>query len=248
MHSFPLTHIDTDYEICWTNIHSSIECDLHHAQFSIDTYRLDYAICWTYIHNRLLLVFQYQGTGLQCQDRSWWDYRMYVRYRGSLRDCRLQGYSSNVHCNWNMKQSYSSEDHCEIVSLQWHHNGAMASQITSPMSVYSTVYSGADQRKHQSSASLAIVRGIHRWPVNSPHKWPVTQKIFPSADIIMWIAIKLIVTETDWRKSKKKWRPSNHNDISRKNLRLVMELVVPPCRINSLRRDKMAAILINFPE
>ena len=26
---------------------------------------------------------------------------------------------------------------------------------------------GADQRKHQSSASLAFVRGIHRWPVNA---------------------------------------------------------------------------------
>ena len=41
--------------------------------------------------------------------------------------------------------------------------GAMASQITSLAIVYSTVYSGADQRKHQSSGSLAFVRGIHRW-------------------------------------------------------------------------------------
>ena len=43
---------------------------------------------------------------------------------------------------------------------------------------HKTVYSDADQRKHQSSASLAFVRGSHRWPVNSPHKWPVTQKCF----------------------------------------------------------------------
>ena len=63
--------------------------------------------------------------------------------------------------------------------------GAMASQINSLTIVYSTVYSGADQRKHQSSASLAFVRGIHRWPVNSPHKWPVTRKIFPFDDVIM---------------------------------------------------------------
>ena len=40
--------------------------------------------------------------------------------------------------------------------------GAMASQITSPTIVYSTVYSDAGQRKHQSSASLAFVRRIHR--------------------------------------------------------------------------------------
>ena len=53
------------------------------------------------------------------------------------------------------------------------------------MAVYSTVYSGADQRIYQSSTSLAFVRGIHRSPVNSPHKWPVTRKMFPFADVIM---------------------------------------------------------------
>ena len=63
--------------------------------------------------------------------------------------------------------------------------GAMEYQITSLGIVYSTVYSGADQRKHQSSASLAFVRGIHRRPVNSPHKWPVTRKMFPFDDVIM---------------------------------------------------------------
>ena len=40
--------------------------------------------------------------------------------------------------------------------------GAIASQITSLTLVYSTFYSDAHQRKHQSSASLAFVRGIHR--------------------------------------------------------------------------------------
>ena len=54
--------------------------------------------------------------------------------------------------------------------------GAIASQITSLKIVYSTVYWYADQRKHQSSASLAFVLGIQRRPVNSPHKWPVTRK------------------------------------------------------------------------
>ena len=54
--------------------------------------------------------------------------------------------------------------------------GAMASQITGLTIVYSNVYSGADQRKLQSSASLAFVRGNHRSPVNSPQKWPVTRK------------------------------------------------------------------------
>ena len=63
--------------------------------------------------------------------------------------------------------------------------GAIASQITSITIVYSAVYSDADQRKHQSSASLAFVQGIHRWPVNSPHKGLVTRKMFPFDDVIM---------------------------------------------------------------
>ena len=70
--------------------------------------------------------------------------------------------------------------------------GAIASQITSFTTVYSTVYSDADQRKHQSPASLDFVRGIHRGPVNSPHKWPVTRKMFPFDDIIMIIAERLM--------------------------------------------------------
>ena len=62
---------------------------------------------------------------------------------------------------------------------------AIASKITSVSIVYSTICSGADRRKHQSSASLAFVRGIHRSPVNSPHKGPVTRKMFPFDDVIM---------------------------------------------------------------
>ena len=76
--------------------------------------------------------------------------------------------------------------HFTNIALRWRHNmGAMASQITSLAIVYSTVYSGADQRKHQSSALLVFVWGIHRWPMNSPHKWPEMWKMFPFDDVIM---------------------------------------------------------------
>ena len=91
---------------------------------------------------------------------------------------------------------------CEVVILQplllkWHASAAflvhyndimmstMTSQITSLTIVYSAAYLGVDQRRHQSSVSLAFVRGIHRWPVNSPHKGPVTRKMFPFDDVIM---------------------------------------------------------------
>ena len=63
--------------------------------------------------------------------------------------------------------------------------GAIASQITSLTIVYTSVYSDADQREHQSSASLAFVRGIRRGQANSPHKWPVMRKMFPFDDVIM---------------------------------------------------------------
>ena len=62
---------------------------------------------------------------------------------------------------------------------------AMSPQITSLTTVYSTVYWGTDQRKHQSSAWLDFVRGIHRWPVNSPHKGPVTRKMLQFEYVIM---------------------------------------------------------------
>ena len=81
----------------------------------------------------------------------------------------------------------NSFDSLEVT--RFHYNdvmmGTLASQITSLTIVYSIVYSDADQRKHQSSASLAFVRGIHRGPLNSPHKWPVTRKLFPVDDVIM---------------------------------------------------------------
>ena len=78
------------------------------------------------------------------------------------------------------KSSHVAEDiHNSDVIL-----GAIASQITSVSIVNSTLCSGADQRKHQSSASLAFVRGIHRSPVNSPHKGPVMRRMFPFDDII----------------------------------------------------------------
>ena len=63
--------------------------------------------------------------------------------------------------------------------------GAIESKITNLAIVNSTVYSDADQRKYQSSASLAFVRGIHQGPVNSLHKWPVTRKKFSFDDVII---------------------------------------------------------------
>ena len=70
-------------------------------------------------------------------------------------------------------------------TLQWRHNERHGVSNHQFLIVYSTVCLGADQRKHQSSSSLAFVRRIHRGSVNSPNKGPVTRKIFPFDDVIM---------------------------------------------------------------
>ena len=71
-------------------------------------------------------------------------------------------------------------------TLLWRHYGHDGSQITSLTIVYLTVYSDADQRKHQSSASLAFVRGIHRGPVSVQRK--CVNKIY-SEKINTWLDI-----------------------------------------------------------
>ena len=91
---------------------------------------------------------------------------------------------------------------------------AMTSQITGASVVCSTVGSGTDQRKSQSSASLAFVRGIHRWPMNSPHKRPVTRKMFPFDEVIMHIKQSVWLSchglsRLNWRSRYRAWM-SNH--------------------------------------
>ena len=70
-------------------------------------------------------------------------------------------------------------------TLRWLHNEHDGVSNHCLGIVCSVACSGTDQRKYQRSASLAFVWGIHRWPVNSPDKWPVTRKMFPSDDAVM---------------------------------------------------------------
>ena len=104
------------------------------------------------------------------------------RYNGLIqREGQRSGVTYIFVSRYSFINKYSSiEQHYDDVIMT-----AIASQITSLTIVYPVVYSDADQRKHLSSASLAFMRGIHRGPVNSPHKWPVTRKMFPLDDVIM---------------------------------------------------------------
>ena len=97
-------------------------------------------------------------------------------------------------------------------TLQWRHNGCYDVSITSLPIVYSAVYAGADQRKHQSSASLDFVRGIHQSPVNSTHIWPITRNMFRFDDVVMMCKIstqdanQLIAALITFIQCRKAWR------------------------------------------
>ena len=125
-------------------------------------------------------------------------------------------------------------DQSSRITWLWNHMhytylimGALASQITSLTSVYSTVYSDADQRKHQSFVSLALVWGIHRGPVNSPHKWPITRKMFPFDDVIIDCLSFWDETQTD---DDSRWFFLRHADTFQINksakLKLPMRLLM----------------------
>ena len=79
--------------------------------------------------------------------------------------------------------------HLFIFSIIKHHDDVimslMASQITCVSIACLVVCAGADQRKHQRSASLTFVRGIHRSPAGFPHKGQVMRKMFLCDDVIV---------------------------------------------------------------
>ena len=143
------------------------------------------------------LISQHQTTSrkIQWRQRTWRHLKLSATHR--LYQQLLKAYSQE-----NINASY----HCPFLRGIWysldsphkgpvfaegvpHFNavimGTVASQDIGVSIVYPTVCSGAHQRKHQSSASLAFVRGIHQWPTNSPHKGIVTREMFPFDDVIM---------------------------------------------------------------
>ena len=142
------------------NAHNSgADCSLLKSKLSWDTWRRSQnapsSICSKPIHG-----------SVRCYNKTW------NREPASI-------YSSSQFTMFSFLLCICIHHYCDVTM------SPTACQITSLTIVYSIVYSGTDQRKHQSSESLAFVRGIHRRPVNSPHKWPVTRKMFPFDDVIM---------------------------------------------------------------
>ena len=75
------------------------------------------------------------------------------------------------------------------LALQWRHNGRGGVSNHEPHDCLLNRLFGRRSKKTSKLASLAFMRRIYRGPVNSPHKWPVTRKMFPFDDVIMGFAI-----------------------------------------------------------
>ena len=86
---------------------------------------------------------------------------------------------------WYEKRSKPYSIHFCRITLLWRHNGCDSVSNHQPHDCLLNGLFGRRSKKHESSASLAFVRGSHRGPVNSPHKWSATQKRFPFYDVIM---------------------------------------------------------------
>ena len=80
-----------------------------------------------------------------------------------------------LYCIWHLMAYLQGHIDCRYSNVIM---SEIVSQISGVSIVYSIICSGADQRKHQSSASLAFVKGIHRSTVDSSHKGPVTRTRF----------------------------------------------------------------------
>ena len=111
----------------------------------------------------------------------------------SINLAKQMTYSQHVsagtsHC---INQCYLTvcEIHLVIQKVPWYqshyYSDVIISKLTSQTTSIPIIYSTVDQRRHKSSASLAFVRRIHRWPGTSPHKGPVTRKMLPLNDVIM---------------------------------------------------------------
>ena len=129
---------------------------------------------------------------MEISRKHYWDVeRLALAHNATNASCRVNNANKNetlcdhpiMHHGWNIYV-------CN--TLQWRHNERDGVSNHQP---HDCLLKRAHRRKYQSSASLAFVRGIHRWLVNSPHKWPVSQKMFPFDDAIT----------LPWRRSHSIW-------------------------------------------
>ena len=68
-------------------------------------------------------------------------------------------------------------------TLQWRHNehDGLSNRL------FARPLFRCESKKATKFRVTGLVKGIHRWPVNSPHKGQVTRKMFPLDDVIVML-------------------------------------------------------------
>ena len=128
-----------------------------------------------YMHKKGHSVWDVSGEGKTPTHKSWCkkSYEViypflpsspyvYIEYPSHLSYGCLQNINTKYACKGGRENYWQS--------LQWRHNERDGVSYHQRLDCLHNLCSGKDQRKHQ--------RGIHRWPMNSPHKGPVTRKCF----------------------------------------------------------------------
>ena len=124
---------------------------------------------------------------------------------------------NNRNINEDNADNYERTDCCDWLSLRWRHNVRDSVSNHQPRECLLNSLFGADQGKYQSSASLAFVWGIHRGPVNSQHKWPVTRKMFPFDDVIMFTDYFYDANDDNNKNRWARWNDQKDTDVYDKN-------------------------------
>ena len=114
----------------------------------------------------------------KCLSKQWWGWWFESPSRPLWRHCNDTRYPSCTWCQGCNKSDNSPVHYSDVIMARW--------RLKSPASrfFYSTAYSGADQRNIRAPRHWPLCGD--RWPVNSPHKWPVTRKMFPFDDVIIF--------------------------------------------------------------
>ena len=157
---------------------------------SVSTVLTKYSSHWTnWIQNYYSYREQYYKMKLHCEQNnlvvkgSWLTLTGFPRVAGvaSLANsgggtCCTLGNGTTI--SWKKKQWH--------FSLQWRNNERSGVSNHLPHDCLLNRLFRLRSKKTSEFASLAFVLGIHRWPVNSTHKWPVTRKMFPFDDVIVF--------------------------------------------------------------
>ena len=163
--------------------------------FSVVTCNMEVDVVLWHSPSSVIYIYIYDKI-----QETWFHVIAFIKLRAYMSGIYIHSFSDVYQCFTYGWIPYLSVCH-RLLPLEWRHNERDGISNHQPHDCLLNRLFGSDQRKYQSSASLACVRGIHRWPVNCPHKGPVTRKMFPFDDVITFViffARPLLIVQVCW--------------------------------------------------